>query len=440
MKTVSLRSQINIRILLTSIVILIFGTVMTIWQARISVKADLDTSLNLAAQLIKINLFEAPSHDHLNVHPWLPRFVALEQTRHLTIAMKQADGRVINFAGSGKPAHDAHPPKWFIRLISVESQKIEKILANGEGEQINLIIQADPIDEITEAWQESQELFAILLIMALLTFIAVNLVFVRSFNAISVIVGALKSIEQGHYQQSLPDFSTKEYDSIAKAVNHMTGVLAETSNENKALTLHSLQIQEEERRHLAKELHDELGQSLTAIKVMAAAAKTENADTGQIADTIISVCEHLISVVRSMMRNLHPLALSELGLKAGLEDLIHQWSQRHPELALTLNCPESVDRLEQNITIQIFRIVQECLTNIIRHAKADKALITLAMPSQNLLCLEVCDTGCGCALNETRKGFGLLGIRERIQSLGGDLAIETKPRQGMKIKATVPLT
>ena len=93
----------------------------------------------------------------------------------------------------------------------------------------------------------------------------------------------------------------------------MAGVMAATSEANKALTLHTLQIQEAERQRLAQDLHDELGQSLAAIKVMATAAKNDKASTAQIADTIISVCDHLIAVVRSMMRNLHPLVLSELG-------------------------------------------------------------------------------------------------------------------------------
>lgn len=440
MKTVSLRYQINLRILLTSCIILIFGGVIAIWQARISVKNELDTSLNLAAQLIKINLFEAPAHSNLDVHPWLPRFISLEQTRHLTIELKQSDGRVINFVGNGKPLHEKNPPNWFIKLISVPSQKIEQRIINDDGEYISLIIQENPIDEITEAWQESQEFFAVLVIMTLFTFIAVNLLFLRTFNAITVIVETLKEIEQGGYRQKLPDFSALEYDNIAKAINHMTTVLDETNRENKALTLHTLQIQEEERQHLAKELHDELGQSLTAIKVMSTTIKNDKVNTGQIADTISSVCDHLITVVRSMMRNLHPLALTELGLKAGLEDLLNQWSQRYPELSLTLNCPDKVDKLDQKVTIQVFRIIQECLTNIIRHAQAAEAEISLDITPGKILFVEVSDNGKGCSLNETKKGFGLLGIRERILSLGGELSIQTAHQQGWTLFARIPLT
>jgi two-component system, NarL family, sensor histidine kinase UhpB len=434
----SLRYQINIRIVLTSMVILILGGIITIWQARQSVKTELDSSLNLAGQLIQLN-FPNGSQGSIDVDSWLPRFVSLEQTRHLTIQLKQPGGTIVNFAAKAKPATDTIPPQWFVHLLSAQPPKIEQQFMNAKGENISLIVQANPIDEISEAWKESCAFFSTLLIMTTITFLAVNLLFTKTLKAITVIVEGLQAIEQGNYQQKLPDFSTQEYDNIAKAINHMTDVLDATQKENKALTLHTLQIQEDERQHLAKELHDELGQSLTAIKVMASTAKNTKSDTGQIADTIISVCDHLITVVRSMMRNLHPLVLTELGLKASLEDLLNHWLQRHPGLSIILECPDTVDTLEQKIAIQVFRIVQECLTNIVRHAQATEATVHFEITAGKQLHLEITDNGQGCTMSETKKGFGLLGIRERIKSLTGELNIQTNHQQGMKITAYIPL-
>ena len=140
------------------------------------------------------------------------------------------------------------------------------------GKQLTLIIQANPLDEITEVWQESLGFFSSLFLLTLFTFLAVNLAFNKALKSIAIIVNALKIIETGQYQQKLPDFSIQEYDSIAKAINHMTGELNTSQQENRALTQHSLEIQEDERQRLSQELHDELGQSLTAIKVMAVTA------------------------------------------------------------------------------------------------------------------------------------------------------------------------
>jgi two-component system sensor histidine kinase UhpB len=140
-----------------------------------------------------------------------------------------------------------------------------------------------------------------------------------------------------------------------------------------------------------------------------------------------------------MMRNLHPLVLTELGLKATLEDLVNHWSNRSPTLLLKLNCSNEVDEMGQKITIQIFRIVQECVTNIVRHAKATQASIDLDITSGNLLQLRISDNGLGCKLETLKTGFGLLGMRERIYSLGGTLTINTQPGQGMRINANIPL-
>ncbi|MGZ8189714.1 MAG: ATP-binding protein [Methylococcaceae bacterium] len=434
----SLRSQINLRIVLTSLVILVLGGAVAIWQARRAVSKEIDSSLNLATHLIQLN-FPQARQTAFDVSAWLPRFVSLEQTRHLQIHLKKASGEMVKFTALQKRVEEADtPPQWFVNLVSTPYPSVEQQLMTADGQHITLQIQADPLDEISEAWKESYAFFISLCVMTALTFLTVNLVFNKAFKTIAVIVDGLKAIEQGDYQQKLPDFATVEYDHIAKAINHMTAILDAAQKENSALTLHSLQIQEEERQHLSQELHDELGQSLTAIKVMAVTAKNPQADTVQINDAIINICNHLISVVRSMMHHLHPLVLTELGLKATLEDLVNHWASRHPELTLTLDCPDAVDELDHTITIQLFRVVQECITNCVRHAEASSATIRLAI-NNNQLTLQVMDNGQGCGPATIQSGFGLLGMRERIKSLGGRFSIQTQPQNGMSITASIPL-
>jgi len=199
-----------------------------------------------------------------------------------------------------------------------------------------------------------------------------------------------------------------------------------------------LEIQEDERRRLAQELHDELGQSLTAIKVMAVTAARPKANIKQSTDAIIDTCNHLMTVVRSMMHQLHPLVLTELGLKATLEDLINHWAIRQPTLKISLDCAHVADMLDAKIAIQLFRVVQECLTNTVRHAGATHASIRLAI-DQHILQLIVSDNGQGSA-NSEKTGFGLLGMKERINSLGGELTLQSQPQQGMTILASIPLS
>ena len=401
----SLRAQFNIWISAISLIILIAGGVIAIWEARSSVKTELDSSLNLATQLIRLNFPHDGKQGEVDVDAWLPRFISLDQTRHLSIQLKRAVGNTVNFSARTRATQETAPPNWFVWLISAQSPITEQHLTNTDGESVSLVLQANPIDEISEAWQESRTFFATLVLMTAIIFLAINLLFNKTIKPVTIIVEGLKAIEQGNYQVKLPYFSTQEYGSIAKAINHTADALEASYKENKTLTLHTLQIQEDERQLLAKELHDELGQSLTAIKIMATASKSDKADSDQIADTICSVCDHLVTVVRSIMRNLHPLVLTELGLKASLEDLLNHWSLRQPELSLTLKCPDTFDKMDQKITIQVFRVVQECLTNIVRHAQATEASVHLELTSDNWLKLEISDNGMGFKLTETQKGF-----------------------------------
>ena len=436
----SLRQQIIYRILISSLCILIFGGTMVIWQARQSIDKEVDASIHLALQLITLGVSSTPVFQQVDD---LSHFSTLQQTRHLNIQLQKPNGHLLQFTGDKLPSNpEDMPPAWFIHLVQGEYPKVEYQIKTKQGELLTLVIQAQPLDEITEVWQESVAFFASILLLTLLTFVAVNLVFKKSLTFIAEIVDALGEIETGQYQHKLPAFAIEEFDNIASAVNHMMQELEKARQENRALTQHSLAIQEDERQHLSQELHDELGQSLTAIKVMAVTVAHPKADIGRISMSIATICDHLMTVVRSMMQQLHPLMLTELGLKATIEDMVNHWSERNPELNLIINCDDEVDGLDKIIAIQVFRIIQECLTNVIRHSGAQQVTIDLELQeySKPLLCLKIQDDGQGCDLNQISHGFGLLGIKERIKSLNGDITIQSKMGKGMTLSASIPLS
>ena len=432
----SLRNQISVRILLISLCILFIGGSMGIWQARKAVSKEVDSSINLALQLIKIGIGTTKIHKT----DWMFRLSSLEQTRHLKIQLKKPSGEIINITHQAKPDNET-PPDWFINLVMSEYPTAEYQIKTFNNYALTLLIQANPMDEIAEVWDESLSFFTTLLLLVLFTFLSVHLVFDKTLSAIHSIVDHLKGIEKGEYQNKLPDFSTQEYGDIATAVNHMTDVLDSTRRQNRALTQHSLEIQEEERQRLSQELHDEFGQSLTAIKVMAVTAAHEKADTKKITGSIVEICDHLMTVVRSMMKQLHPLILTELGLKATLEDMVNQWEDRHASMSFNLNCDDAVDMLGRTIVIQIFRVIQESLTNIIRHAGANHVTINIKIKSNpDALDLSIIDDGQGCNLDKITSGFGLLGMEERINLLGGSFKIQSQVNQGTQINAQLPLS
>ncbi len=433
----SLQYQISVRILIISLCILFLGSSIGMWQARKSVRNEVDASINLALQLIKIGVGTNKSHKT----DLMFRLSSLEETRHLNIKLKKTSGEIINITQQAEPKEmNDRPPNWFINLVVSEYPTAEYQIQTINNNYLTLLIQANPLDEITEVWHETIAFFATLFLLVLLTFLAVHLVLNNALQAIQSIVDHLKGIETGNYQHKLTSFSTQEFADIATAINHMVEVLDSTQKQNRALTQHSLQIQEQERQHLSQELHDEFGQSLTAIKVMAVAATHKGADTEQITSSIIEICDHLMTVLRSMMKQLHPLILTELGLKATLEDLLHHWEIKNTNITFNLQCDEAVDNIEQAKVIQIFRVIQESLTNIIRHAQASHANVSLdCQTTPDMLHLIINDNGQGCNIDQVGSGFGLLGMQERINLLGGEFKLQSQPNKGMQITAIIPL-
>lgn len=438
----SLRYQINLRILLNVIIILLLGAVAAVWQARSSITEEVHSSVNLALQLIKLGMIEEKPGDP-GQNLWLHNIVSLEQTRHVQIRVKKGSGQLLHI--QSKPANQSMgiPPDWFIWAVSSNYPSITYPVETVADRKVLIIISADPFDEIREAWLETRSFFLVILMLGAGLFLAVNLAFKQVLNSVKIILQGVNAIEKEQYKNRLPSFGTLEFDQIARAIDHLTETLEKTREENNALTLHSLEIQEEERKHMAHELHDELSQSITAIKVMAVTGKRTIAESQTINESIIALCNHMFTVVRAMMKTLHPLSLSELGLKASLEDLITNWMMRNPEIEFQLTCAAQIDDMEHKAAIQVFRVIQEGITNTVRHAQARKITIAVELENSvptNSLALTIKDDGVGCKLSEIKPGYGLRGIKARITSLGGRVDIVSDVSQGMAIYADIPIS
>jgi len=201
---------------------------------------------------------------------------------------------------------------------------------------------------------------------------------------------------------------------------------------------------EEERRAIARELHDELGQCVTAIKTIGAAIANRTKDTASeihtSAQTIVNVAGHIYDVVHGIIRQLRPSALDHLGLREAVEDLVEIWRGRHPEIGCDLRLRGDVDGLGEAINITVYRVIQECLTNVLRHAEATHAQIEVQR-DEALLRVTVSDNGKGLSQRgeSGSERFGLMGMRERVQALGGEFALQSQPGTGLTVVATIPV-
>ncbi len=201
-------------------------------------------------------------------------------------------------------------------------------------------------------------------------------------------------------------------------------------------------LQEEERRGIARELHDELGQYFSAIKVDAisigrALGPASDADAPRrSAQAIVKAADHMHAIARGMLQRLRPAGLDELGLAACLQDLAETWEQRHGVECAFLPSGE-LGELPEAVAITAYRIVQECLSNVARHAGATRATVRLARGAGALV-LSVEDDGRGLRAG-AGMGLGLPGMRERAAALGGSLVVDASPTGGVRVGASLPL-
>jgi two-component system, NarL family, sensor histidine kinase UhpB len=225
--------------------------------------------------------------------------------------------------------------------------------------------------------------------------------------------------------------------------------LATLLRDHRRLAQQYVQFQESERKALARELHDELGQYLNAIQTDAVSlqmkATGEHASFARSASSIIAHCDHLQDVVRALIGRLRPVGLDVLGLRAALEHFINQVQQRVPDRRLCVHLEGDLDNLHEETSLTIYRLIQEALTNVSRHADARRVELKVIRKSTEAsgsddIHVSVVDDGRGSDPEVKTLGLGLLGMRERVEMLAGELQVTTAPARGFGIFARVPAT
>ncbi|MCU7812356.1 MAG: HAMP domain-containing protein [Candidatus Thiodiazotropha sp. (ex Notomyrtea botanica)] len=262
----------------------------------------------------------------------------------------------------------------------------------------------------------------------------------RSLRPVNQISTGLGIIQSGDYAARLPKFNLSELNRLLQQFNHMAQVLGEQQKENRHLSGRLMSVQESERHHLSRELHDELGQSISVIKAMAVNFRQQPEGLTDGANTIIGVCNQMYGVVRNMVNRHRPVALEELGLVTALERLAVGWNDQHEACFCALTMNNDFIQIEEDTAITLYRIVQEALTNVSRHAEAEKVEIILMREPEGAIVVQITDDGKGFDNKQRHKGIGLLGMREPDEALNGKISLASGPGQGVSIDITIPFS
>lgn len=349
----------------------------------------------------------------------------------------------------------AAPPWWFAAtvqtLFGTHAAVAQSISSRSDiAGTVSAI--ADPDAAISLAWRHIVENIHVALLMALAIAFFASLAIAHTLAPARQIVAALQRMAHGQYRTPLPRFRSMELAMIGQAVGDLGERLAQSTEERAVLTRRLLEIRNDERRVLARELHDEFGQNLSAILAFASIIEATGArqpaesntkgDFAQDARMISQATHRIMACLRDTLNRLRHPPAEELGLEACLVSLVDSWrSQNATQPMIQLDMQGDFADVRGAVAATAYRVAQECLTNSLRHSAAREIVLRIERRTgaENALLIRVEDDGGGDAAKVAQsEGFGLTGVRERVAALGGSLSI-ARARRGVSVAATIPL-
>lgn len=449
----SLRFRLNLLITLLSLAfILVVGSIL-VNDTRVSIRERVEAASRVTVQLLDTVIISSALNPEMGpTHLVLQSFLgSLGYVRSSHIELYDYEGRMIYSSPESTFKSDVVPPKWFVKLVEPKVETVERKIRYGK-----LVIKSSAAGSIREAWSGFRQLMWVGLVFFILLNAMVYLLLSHSLRPINRILAAINSIEQGDLTTRLPKLALPEFDRIGHSLNRMAESLTAERQleENRQLTFLIQKHIEEERRSLARELHDELGQYVTAIKTFAVgiANKAKNnsgslgmSEIGSSAQIIVSAANQIYDGMHNIVRQLRPGSMDNLGLAETLKDVVSNYQAQYPQITIQLYLSENLEAgnlhsLGETVSINLYRIVQESLNNAFKYAQATKIDIRLTKTASGELQLSIEDNGIGmdvCAVDQSTH-FGLLGMRERVQALNGTFNIISSPNHGTKIQITVP--
>ena len=451
----SVRAQLLIVFILIDVIAGLIAGAVTILQARTSTRVEIAASMELAELLVSeaVGLMqqEVPAEKFL-----FDLTSRLRLVRHVRIGVKDARGAALAIppsVGGADATRGERAPGWFAALIAapVASRDVPVVVNGVRIGSVEIV--AEPRDEIAEVWGNTVALGAVALIVNIAVIAILYVLFGRVLDPLNGVARGLADLEQRNYRVRLPRPRAQELAAITDRFNALAQALDAARTENEKLNHRLITAQDDERRRTALELHDEVGPSLFGLKANAGSIATAAADlpeqvarkmTARVSD-MLAIIEHLQSINRSMLNRLRPMALGHVPLHDILSELVRERARQVPQIEFSFSADRLMRGYGDSVDLTVYRCVQESLTNVIRHAQAKHVGVELGETGsagsgggERELALSVHDDGRGID-PAAPPGFGLRGMQERVQGLGGSCKVETASGRGTCIRVVIPL-
>jgi two-component system, NarL family, sensor histidine kinase UhpB len=449
----SLRARLITLLALVLILGLTINITRLVLEAGPRVQAEDQSVIRLAGEFIEtlvVSLNETADPDAR-----LSQIIQdLNRLRHVSIT-RQEDASEGKLPAADDREDDREPssvPAWFVALVHPETTAVN-VPISIHGRPGSLVITSHPDDEMNEIWDgivtQLQVGSAIAIALFLLTMMVVN----RALAPLQSLSQAMTDIEAGAYDTRVEPAGSPELAAICSKLNHLAATLGDAIEEKRQLAETAVSLQDAERKEIARELHDEFGPYLFALRAHASSLM-RTADASQPhtdalrkhGNAILEQINALQQFNRRVLEKLRPVGLTELGLSEAIGALLRLWSESHPDVAIETTISRSLGETGETAQLTIYRIIQEALTNVFRHAGATRVEITVTpapvrqagnTPTHtDAVAVSVRDNGAGLPIDH-KQGLGMIGMRERVLALGGTMTVAST-HQGVTVEALVP--
>ncbi len=456
-----LKWSLTLRVVTVALLCFVIAAAITLVGTYRDVRRANENLADVVARQLDLQLFRIDSN--LDVPARFPDWEPVASQLQIAgqcIRYVKADGSVGRSRCIAYNSYVGSPPAWFSFLcgwLVAPPADVTRPLAYRGKSHGSLVVTTEKAVVLAAIWKDVSGLLGLTALVigaiCLLQFVAIA----RALRPTKEILSGLDKLARGDLSCRLPSFRLVELQRISEVFNRLAENLEQTTRERTALAAKLVDNQEQERRHLARELHDELAQNLSAITAIAASIKaTAASKCAVLLPEATKLADASMAIMRSLhttLRTLRPPEIDDLGLAASLSALAMEHERRADgELKISLEIDGDLQALSPTAASHVYRIVQEGLTNIAKHAGATQVRLALGIGADKgeaaalrepyagpWLDLVIEDNGRGAPLDHKESsGLGLVGVRERVMALGGHLEAGSGAQRGFKLHTRIP--
>jgi len=433
----------------------VVATLALVWTYH-DLQSVNERAADLVSKQLQIQLFRIKSHIGVawQFPDWDP-VAEFVQIRGQCIKYVAADGTVGRSSCVGSDRDSDDLPAWLVSIGSSLLEKrtdVERPLVYQGTSHGTIIVTTESQVVLSAIWRQASGLLGLTAMVVLAICGLLHIAIGRALRPAKDILAGLERLADGDLSCRLPNFRLIELQRISEVFNILVTSLEQTTSERAALATRLVDGQEQERRHLARELHDELAQTLSAMNAIATSIRvTAETDCPALVPEATRLAQTSMSVMKSLratLQNLRPPEIDDFGLTTSLAILTRE-QERTKDVKVMLKIDESVQELPPTAAAHVYRIVQEGLTNIGKHARGSRAQILLEVHKakgqdpreRRKLEITIKNDRCDPALSGSKMqshGLGLIGIHERVTALGGQLDVFDLGKQGFMLRAVIP--